>query len=242
MKNFKKLIQLVFVLGVSLILINSAQARDLKASIGYVPVLCETPDKGILIDLLKAMDEVYTDGKIIINVYPPARAIDNVVKGSHDFFAPFLKSKNMDPDALPFRLFEALWKTPFLLYANKDVDIDMNNLGNYKLETNPVAIHFFDFPLQPFASAESSLKKVDMGRIDGLIYAMNETDTLLKRLGLKNVKRIYFDAFDAPILVAKGQKGDEVEKILSPLLKKLRDNGTYAQVLGPMLNQKFQEW
>ena len=242
MKIFKNVIRLLVVMSISLILINPVQARDLKASLGYVPMLCETPDKGILPDLLKAMDEIYTDGKIIIDVYPPPRAIDNVVKGSHDFFLPGMKSTAVDKDALLLRFSETLWTSIFVLYANKNVDIDMNNLGNYKIETNPAVTGYFDFPVLPFASTESSLKKVDIGRIDGLIYAMGETDSVLKRLGLKNVKRIYYEAFEGPIMLAKGPKGDEVEKILLPLIKELRDNGTYAKIMAPMLNQQFVEW
>ena len=44
----------------------------------------------------------------------------------------------------------------------------MNNLGQYKIETDPDLLNVFDFPMRPSASVESSLKKVDMGRIDAI--------------------------------------------------------------------------
>ena len=81
-----------------------------------------------------------------------------------------------------------------------------------------------------------------MGRIDGYIMAMTETDGLIKQLGLKNIKRTYFDTFDAAFLVKKGPEGKEVEEILTKLLNQLKENGTYAKIMAPMLNQEFKEW
>jgi polar amino acid transport system substrate-binding protein len=118
----------------------------------------------------------------------------------------------------------------------------MNNPGQYKIETDPNLRNTFNFPVQPSAGVESSLKKVDIGRIDGYIFAMAETDTVLKRLELKNVKRNMYKAFEGPIIVPKGPKGQEIANILLPLIQQLRDNGTYAKIMGPMLNQKFIEW
>ena len=243
MKFIKTFAQLVFIMIISLVVISSAQTRDLKASLGYVPLLSESPEKGVLPDLIKAIDEIYTDGKISIEVYPSQRALDNVINGSHDFFIPLLKSDTMDLDALPYRFSETLWTSIFVLYTNKNnTEINLNNLANYKIETNRAIMEYFDFPTLPFASTESSLKKVDIGRIDGLIYGMTATDPVLKGLGLKNVKRIKYKTFEGPIVVAKGPKGKEVESILLPLIKILRENGTFEKIMAPLLHEKFIEW
>jgi hypothetical protein len=71
---------------------------------------------------------------------------------------------------------------------------------------------------------------------------MTETDGLIKKLGLKNIKRTYLDTFDAPFVIKKGPEGKEVEAILTDLLNKLKENGTYAKIMAPMLmNQEFKE-
>jgi hypothetical protein len=61
-------------------------------------------------------------------------------------------------------------------------------------------------------------------------------------LNLNNIKRTYFDTFDAPIVIKKGPKGKEVEKILTDLINQLKENGTYGKIMAPMLNQEFIEW
>jgi len=60
---------------------NSAFCRDLKVSLGYIPSLSESPDQGYLVDFVRAMDEIYTEGSIIITVYPFPRSLQNVVHG-----------------------------------------------------------------------------------------------------------------------------------------------------------------
>jgi hypothetical protein len=81
-----------------------------------------------------------------------------------------------------------------------------------------------------------------MGRIDGYIFSMTETDIVLKQLGLKNIKRINYKAFESPILFSDDPNGREIVNILLPLIEQLRENGTYGKIMGPMLNQKFIEW
>jgi polar amino acid transport system substrate-binding protein len=243
MKVFRTLIQLIFVLSISLVIINPAAARDLKATLGLIPPYAFSSDKGMLVDLVKAMDEIYTDGKITIDAFPTARAIDNLLKGTHDFFMPMLKSDTMDFEALPFRFSETLWSSIFVLYTNKNnKEINLSNLANYKIETLSNIISYFDIPMLPSAGLESSLKKVDMGRIDGYIFSMGPVDATLKKLGLKNIKRTNFKTFEGPIVVKKGSNGDEVEAILLPLLKQLRENGTFDKIMAPVLNQEFKEW
>jgi hypothetical protein len=43
-------------------------------------------------------------------------------------------------------------------------------------------------------------------------------------------------------VLQKGPQGKEVDKILSGLIKKLKANGKYQKIMGPILHQKFEEW
>jgi hypothetical protein len=62
------------------------------------------------------------------------------------------------------------------------------------------------------------------------------------RLKLKNIKRHQFEIYPAPVTVAKGPRDEEVERILTPLINKLKANGTYQKTLGPVLDKPFVEW
>jgi len=63
-------------------MLGLAQARDLKVSLPYpLPGLVDSPDKGIFVDLLKAMAEEYKGGKITWELFPFARSMENVEKG-----------------------------------------------------------------------------------------------------------------------------------------------------------------
>jgi polar amino acid transport system substrate-binding protein len=243
MKKKFWIVQLLIVLCISFVLISPATARNLKASLSRIPMLSESTEKGLLIDLLKAMDEVYTEGTITIEVYPSSRAISNIINGSHDFFMPMLRSKHVDEATLPFAYSDvALFESIFVLYTNKNSDVTAATAGNYKIETEAPLVTYYGFEAQPSVNAVQSLKKVDIGRIDGYIMAMTEIDALLKTLDLKNIKRIYFDTFEAPMVVKKGPGGKEVEKLLTELLDKVKANGTYAKIMAPMLNAEFKEW
>jgi polar amino acid transport system substrate-binding protein len=209
-----------------------------------LPLLSENNEKGLLIDLIKAMDELYTEGDISIELFPSRRALDNIANRDYDFNMPFLRSEHINEADLPFALSTmSIFHPIFVLYTNKNnKDINSRNAGNFKIETEAPVINYFGFKANISAGPESSLRKVDMGRIDGYIMAMAEIDSLLKQLNLNNIKRTYFDTFDAPIVIKKGPKGKEVEKILTDLINQLKENGTYGKIMAPMLNQEFIEW
>jgi len=226
------------------VMLGQAQARDLKGSLPIIPPLVESKDKGILIDLMKAMAEEYKDGKITWDVFPFARSMENVEKGRADFHMPQLINPNISAEKLPFQFgSETIFRVVFALYTNKNnKEINPTNVTKYKIETDLGTADFFDFPVTGSPDIESSLKKVDMGRIDGWIMAMPESDMALKKAGLKNIKRWEYKKYDVGIVLAKGPQGKEVDKILSGIIKKLKANGKYQKIMGPILDQKFENW
>jgi polar amino acid transport system substrate-binding protein len=227
------------------LLLSPAYARDLKASLPFpLPPLVESKDKGILVDLLKAMAEEYKDGKITWELFPFARSMENVEKGRADFHMPQLVNPKIAPDKLPFQFSsDMIFRVVFALYTNKsNKAINPKNVANYKIETDLGVMDFFDFKPVGSPDIESSLKKVDMGRIDGWIMAMPESDMALKKAGLKNIKRWEYQKYDVRIVLQKGPQGKEVDKILSDLIKKLKANGKYQKIMAPILDQKFDDW
>lgn len=226
------------------VMLSQVEARDLKAGLPCLPLLAESNDKGILIDLLKAMAKEYKDGKISWGVYPSGRAMDFLEKGKVDFEIPMLVNPSISPDKLPFQFStDVVFRAVFALYTNKNnKEINPKNVSKYKIESENAIKDFFGFHVSAAPDIEAGLKKVDMGRIDGYIIGMPEGDQALKKLGLKNIKRWEYGKYDAKIVLQKGPQGKEVNEILSGLIRKLKANGEYQKIMRPVLDQHFKEW
>lgn len=225
--------------------IGAAQARDLKISLPYIPPLVESKEKGFLIDLCNAMAAEYKDGKITWDVVPFPRSLDNVEKGRADLHIPYITPKN--PQRLHFQYgSDVIFKVIFALYTNKNnSDISPKNITKYKIETDEGVKYIFDAVIPNIAgspSIDSSLQKVDLGRIDAWLMAMPESDMALKKLGLKNIKRWEYGKYDVKALLPLGEKGKESDKIFSGLIKKLKASGKYQKIMAPILDQKFENW
>jgi polar amino acid transport system substrate-binding protein len=227
------------------LILGQAQARDLKISLPVIPPLVETKDKGILVDLVKAMAEEYKGGKITWDVFPFPRSLDNVEKGRADLHMPYITPPN--PQRIPFQYSsEVIFKVIFALYTNKNnKDINAGNLTKYKTETDEGCKYILDAAIPNITgspSIESSLKKVDLGRLDAWVFAMPESDMALKKLGLKSIKRWEYKKFDVKALLPLGDKGKEVDKIFTDLISKLKAAGKYQKIMAPILDQKFDNW
>ena len=225
---------------------SQAQARDLKVSVPCpLSPLVDSKDKGILIDLLKAMGEEYKGGKITWDVFPFPRSLENVEKGRADFHMPYITPHN--PQKIRFQYSsEVIFKVIIALYTNKNnKEINPKNLTKYKIETDEGVKYIFESEIPSIVgspSIESSLQKVDIGRIDAWLMAMPESDMALKKLGLKNIKRWEYGKYDVKAVLPLGDKGKEVDKILTDLIGKLKANGKYQKIMGPILDQKFENW
>jgi polar amino acid transport system substrate-binding protein len=226
------------------LILARAEAKDLKASLPLIPPLVESKDKGVIVDLVKAMADEYKGGKITWDVFPFARSMDNVEKGRADFHMPQLVNPNISLDKLPFQFSsEKIFRVVFVLYTNKNnPKITPANVSSYKVESEMGTKDFFGFPVTGSPDVASSLKKVDIGRLDGFIFAMPETDLVLKKLALKNIKRAEYKKFDVRIVLPKGPQGKETDAILTDIIKKLKADGRYQKIMAPILDQKFENW
>ena len=85
------------------------------------------------------------------------------------------------------------------------------NPKNYQVETTGSLAGLFEFKPVITPGAETSLKKVDAGRVDGLIYAQEVTDPLVKTLGLKRIVRSLYSLNDITFGLQKGQSGSVLD-------------------------------
>ncbi|MBN1980083.1 MAG: hypothetical protein JW795_01020 [Chitinivibrionales bacterium] len=224
--------------------------RDLKASVGHIPVLAETPEKGTFIELIKAIDEVYTEGKIIINVYPFPRSVANVIEGLADFHIPLVSDPHVNMDTMPYRFAtKPMGTVCIVLYTNINKKITKDMILNaipqkpypYIIEMNRGNEAFYDFPSSPISEIMMSYRKLEIGRIDAFLGAQEEGDVMCRELKLKNIRRDLWEAKDDLIVIPKGKKGDEIDKILTESINTLDKNGTLKEIYS-RIHLPYKEW
>jgi len=224
--------------------------RDLVASLAQLPGLADSPDKGAYVDIVKAIDDVYP-GKIKIEVVPMIRSINNVVEGTADFHVPSLRNPLTDLSKLPYRyLTEKTGSVTDVIYSNKDKIITKKMIDDalatggkfpYVIEVVGGMEANFPFPALPSRDIEQSLQKVQDKRLDAMIRVQDESDRSLEKLKLNMIHRSFYAGFDDVIIIPKGSKGDELDKILSDCLRKLKASGR-MQELYKKAHLPYKEW
>lgn len=217
----------------------STDSSTIKVSLPIVPPLINEDKTGALVDLVKAMAAEYKDGDMVIDVYPMARSIENVISGNADCHSPYIKKHNIiDSDDMFYYTTEEYGKVIFVLYTNKNVTgltPETVTSGKYKIEIQPGHKEYLgDFPE---AALDAGLQKVDSGRIDGYIASMSGCDALIKAMQLKNIKRQFYDTFETAIIFRKTEDGKQKRDLFNSLIKKIKENGEYDRIMGE-LNSK----
>ncbi|VAX12028.1 hypothetical protein MNBD_GAMMA24-788 [hydrothermal vent metagenome] len=219
-------------------------AKDYRISVARLPLYSESANKGILIDILKAMDKEYKGGKFIIQVYPFQRSVNNVINGQADFHFPTIGSHIWARENDKFeqqlnkqgirRSSVSLTKTHFALYSNSDKPpLDINKLEQYRIETDSAHTIFFNPKIEGTTCLPCSVRKLSAGRIDGLIFAAREIDGMIKKAHIKNIRRQNYKIFGSKFILPLGPKGDEIDKLLAKLIKRMIEKGTLQRVAKP---------
>lgn len=217
---------------------SAAWAADMKASIAEMPVYAESKDKGVLVDFVKAIQKA--SGKSIdYQVVPFARSMNAVETSQVDFHMPLIEP--IDAKGIKFTLSkETIFHVNFVLYSNKNKPVDPSNLDGKVIETDIAHIPYFPFKVVGSSSIEASLKKLDAGRIDGFIFADDATDSVLKQLGIKSIKRQLYKRFDVKVILPP--KGFEAtDKSLTETIGKLRSSGEYNKIMG-VIDHAYNDW
>jgi polar amino acid transport system substrate-binding protein len=242
-----------FFLPIFLILLlvssNAIAAEEITISMAYLPGILETPDDGPFVDLIKAIDNVY-EGTIKRGVFPFPRSIENVVSGKADFHLPMIRNTLIDLNSLPYAYSTSkMGSVVFVIYSHKSNPITIEKLNAaksqkpfpYKIETSGGFENYFDFPVSAAMAVDSALKKVDLKRTDGFIFAQEECDHVIKQLKLINVHRELFNNFDDVFIIPKGAAGKRVDDILTSCLEKMKSDGS-LQKLHQKVHLDYQQW
>lgn len=230
-------------------------------AIAFSSVLGAQEYKIVIPQLSPATVEIYTrltkaifdatGAKYTIEVLPFARAVYMVEGKQADMLVCEIENPNkakaaalkVDTSTTP------LFQITFVLYANKAkplsvADLKKGNAKKWIIETDIAHVDYFPFATVGSAAFDTSLKKVDAGRIDGYIFAQPSTDGVLKKLELKNISRSFYDFYTAKIILQKGARGGAIDKVITAGLKKIKANGIFDTIMADYIAgaSKFIEW
>lgn len=220
---------------------TTAYSADYTASLAQMPVYAENQDKGVLVDLVKAM--AAKSGKTIdYTVVPFKRSLHNVITNQVDFHMPLIQNPRQNEADLDYsHSTETIFHVNFVLYTHKNKPVDRNNLPAYNIETDAAHVQYFHPGIKPSSSIESSLKKVNAGRIDGFVFADFASDPVIKQNSLSNIKRELFQTYDVKIILQKGPQSAAVNQFLSGTISDMRADGTYGAIMDK-IDVPYNDW
>lgn len=227
------------------ILTSSAYAgypESITVNVARIPVLAETAEKGVLVDLLKAISRE-TNTPITISVLPISRSIQQVQRGEVDLHIPaIIPDSTVNQDDFYFT--EAvIFNDNFVLYTNINNDISIADLGDTKLDIRSIgpAVKLYGFPTTPTASAESAFRMLNRQRIDGFILSDTVGDVVLSEMKLSTIKRQLYKVYSIGGILQQEKRNGRADKILQKGIKILKQKGFYAENL-PMLGLPYNDW
>jgi len=243
--KLRSLLTLAVLISSVLVFTQASSADALKASLATMPLSAEVDSngnfKGAYVDLIHAIDRL-TGTSTHIVVTPFKRSIRNLVTGDADYHIPFIEPPNTDRSKLPYAFStETLFQVAFVLYTNKERTLDTNNLAKYKIATELAHVSFFPFPASGLSCLSCGLKMVESGRIDGFIFAQNEMDPFISKLGLKKIRRQLYKNFNVKILIPRNKKGKDIDHYFTSGIQTLRAQGVYDHLLAPLL-MPYKDW
>lgn len=228
-------------LGIVLLFSSVINAMEINGTLAKMPVYAESNEKGVLVDLVKAVSEV-SKNDIDIKVLPFSASLNLVIFNKRDFHMPLIKNDVINEGDLKYYYStDTIFHVNFVIYCKKDKDINAQNIANFKVETDRAHVEYFPFATIPSNSIEKSLEKVNSGEIDAFIFADFATDPYLKQMDNKNIKREFYKRFDVKIVFPKNEKGKQMDLMFSDALSKLRSSGKLEQITGP-LDAAFDNW
>lgn len=222
-------------------------APTIRVNAVLLPGVIESATQGPFIELIRALDAVYPGGNFQIAAYPLARVLNNLKNRDCDIAFPDLHMQAGDDAALPYRhSSESVGTVSFVLYVNRDKPLtrDMIDLAR----NAPKFPYFIEapktnwgFPVLAFHTLESAFRKVSAGRIDALLWAQEEADHELQRLGLKNIRRVHFGDFNDVFMLNRDARGVFADRVLTQAIRDLRRSGR-LETLYRQIHRPFVAW
>ncbi|QKJ66568.1 hypothetical protein HQN60_07540 [Deefgea piscis] len=210
-----------------------------------LPGILENSKTGPFPELIAVINQFYPAGKIKFSLEPVKRVYLDINNKNADFRFPTMKIKDGAKNAAPYQYSkEMLGKVTFVLYTNKKQIVTKQQVIQASPDTStlieaPPAD--WGFPTRSVINLEQSLKKLNAGRIAGVLWAQEESDYLIKKLKLHQIHRAHFDDYPDVLFFSCNERGDFVNDAISKAIKAARESGelekAYAKVHKP-----YQDW
>lgn len=224
-----------------------AQAGELIASVGIIPphsmIGKDGKPTGGFVEIVKAIDRVYDEGHIDIQLYPIARAMNMIKSGQADLFIPYIPPPHLGDNDLPYTFAsESIVEVTFVLYSRADGhELRMDRLKDYRIETLRGAAEHFPFKIGEIDSFRQGLLKVTAGRSDGFIVEQDAADKYIREHKLKNIRRTLYAVWNSSIVIPKGKRGQDIDKIVSTALRRLKQSGE-LQLITETIHKPYEDW
>lgn len=225
---------------------NVIRAQDLRISIAQLPIVAESINKGVFVDLAKEIAKEYKDGKVTIEVSPFSRSVLKVAAGLADMHLPYIRSEISEKELKKINLEYSkvhLNKTPFVLYFRSDNNLVNNWVdnnfpdqlpGSLKIITDAQHVIFFDTNwIYGMVCLECMVRMVDTGRLDGVIFAGIEIDHILNKNKFFNFSSIVYKNFDSSPVFRATPEGRILNEKVSKIITKLKDDGRLTKIMRP---------
>lgn len=182
------------------------EAKDLKASLSFLPKHLEVDDNGKLsggfVEVVNAINDVYLHGNISVKVYPFARSLMNIESGHADFHLPMIKHANTEKRLPYVYASECITKVAFVLYSRADrAPLNMQRLDQYTIDTQRGHKLFFPFDIMENNSLEQGIQKLLKGRIDGYIMEQDAVDDYIRINNLSNIRRTLYREWNSCVVI-----------------------------------------
>ncbi len=226
---------------------TTVHARDLVAALGIIPPHSIMGDDGKpmggFVEIVKAIDSVYEDGRIDIELYPIARALNMVKTGKADFHLPYIPPPHLSDKELSYTFAsEPIVQVAFVLYSRGDEPaLNMDRPDTYRIETLRGAAEHFPFKMGETDSFRQGLMKVLAKRSDGFIVEQDAADQYIRTHRLKNIRRTLYSIWNSSITIPKGDRAREIDRIISTALRKLKESGELQKITST-IHKPYEEW
>jgi polar amino acid transport system substrate-binding protein len=228
----------IFFLAALFTSISGFAQTDITITISQIPPLSKE-----FHELVNLMQKEYKDGKfIILGEFPYVRSVNNIIIGKADLHMPALYNEVAKKNVKDYIFStENLTIAPFVLYAKKNVaGLNAKTAYKFRMCTDRGHVQYFDFKIEPVDNYESTLEMVNIGRMDGFIFSMVTVDPLLKKSGLKNIKRVLYQNVEVKMIFPNNKRGQEIDKIVSPIIRVLKKKGVCPVLLEPAFYTDWQ--
>ncbi len=232
-----------------LVIGGAAADENLVASVALLPKHSELDDQGRqqgdFVELVKAMDRVYREGSIEVNVYPFKRSIANAVSGRADFHLPLIRTPFKREDDLPYRyVSEPITQVAFVIYSltGKPAISDLSSFDGLSIATLRGHSQHFPFPIKELGSVEIALKMLASDReFDAIILEQEAADGFIRKHQINNIRRQLYRHFDSSMVIPKGSESEVMDKRLSRLLKQLKSDQQGRMLIGG-IHRPYNNW